>query len=352
MFSKKLLFVFLIPLLLPFTSREAFAQETPFDVTVSPQYFTLSGQPGDILKEKFRVRNNAASSINLKIQIKNLSSDALGKAVILEPNLYDDTTKFIQLPVASFSAQPKEWTNVNFTITLPHTTNFGYDWVLLISQEDTKVLSEGVAAKLNGSVAIPVLLDVNKKNATVGGNILDFKTDASWYEYPPVTFLTEFENTGNIHIKPRGNIFITDWRGERVATLDINKDLGAVLPRARRQFATTWSDSFITWEDKTIDGTIVTDAHGKPIKNLKIRFDKILDMRIGRYTAHAFIVVSGPNKDYSYESTTTFIMFPWLVVTGTLIFVLFAGIGMFNTLKNIVRKIASLFKRSKKITTQ
>ena len=88
------------------------------------------------------------------------------------------------------------------------------------------------------------------------------------------------------------------------------------------------------------------DKDGKPKTTLKIRFDKILDLRIGRYTASTILVINTGNRDIPFQAETSFFVFPWMLVIGVLLFVIFAGVGFFNTIRNFVKRILRIFRRS------
>ena len=175
------------------------------------------------------------------------------------------------------------------------------------------------------------------------GAIANFSTDAGFYEYPPITLTTKFQNTGNVHIRPKGNIFIKDWLGRQVAVLDVNQTQGSILPNSARVFQASWNDGFITVENKMQAGEPKFDKNGKIEKTLNIKWDRIFDLRIGRYTASELMVLSTPTKDVTYLAESSFFIFPWKVVLGALIFVIFAGLGFYNTTKNFIKRIAKIF---------
>jgi hypothetical protein len=184
---------------------------------------------------------------------------------------------------------------------------------------------------------------VQKAGAKMQGKLVSFTTDAGFYEYPPIKFLVNFSNIGNVHIRPQGSIFIKDSLGRQLAILNVNPGLGAVLPSAARIFDATWDDSFITVEPKTNYGQPKLDKNGKPETQLSIRWDKILDLRIGKYTATTLLVVSTPQRDVPYEAETSFWIFPWKVVLIAIAFVAFAGVGFYNTFKGFIKRALRIF---------
>lgn len=326
------------------SAGKALAQQQQFDISTTPHAFDLTAKPGDTIKKIIRVRNNADTAFKLSVTLKKLIPDTNGKINLVDFT-NEDYRSWIKFDNSSVSALPKEWVDIPFTLSIPKTASYGYYYAIMLSSQDKASQPTTPQAKLTGAVAIPVLLSVEKPGASFTGYLTSFVTNESFFEYLPVTFLTTFTNKGNVHTKPHGNIFITDMTGNTVASLTINKDLGSVLPNGSRTFETVWNDSFITYEPKVEDGKEIMDSSGKPEYHMVFHFDRVLHLRIGKYTAHALLVVSTDTKDISYESSTAFWVFPWKIVSGLIIFVILAGIGLFQTGKSIFRTVRKIFKK-------
>lgn len=316
-----------------------------FDATVSPVFFDLTGQENSTVNQTIKLRNNTSSDLTVKAEVKKMGADEQGNLTIKDQD--DGTVSWIEVATPNVTIKAKEWANIPFSIKIPKDAAFGYYWAITFVQDNGQALKTS-GAKINATIAVPVLLNVPRDGAKTEGKITGFSTDTFTYEYPPVIFKTIFSNSGNVHVRPKGNIFIKDWLGRPVATLDINQSQGAILPNMKRTFETQWNDGFVTYENKLQDGEIITEKNGQPRKELKFHFDKILDLRIGRYTANALVVLPGEKRDIAYEATTSFVIFPWKIVLGTIIFVLLAGVGLFSTIKSAFKKIKNLFggKRS------
>ncbi|OQA02598.1 MAG: hypothetical protein BWY68_00951 [bacterium ADurb.Bin400] len=83
---------------------------------------------------------------------------------------------------------------------------------------------------------------------TVNGDIVN---DGKIVEFRPLRkidlsgnnkagFIIRFQNNGNVHLKPTGEIFINNIFGRKVATLRVNEDAGNVLPNSIRKFQIDW----------------------------------------------------------------------------------------------------------------
>ncbi|MGH7246081.1 MAG: hypothetical protein ACREGI_04050 [Candidatus Levyibacteriota bacterium] len=344
----KKIFIYSLILLALFlgSTHIALAQQSEFNLSTTPHAFDLTSLPGQKISKTIKVRNNTDTSLSLSVTIKKLIPDRSGQILISDFTSSEDYQHWLTIDSSSISALPKEWVDVPFTITIPKDAAYGYYYAILLSASQNQQAVNTPQAKLTGAIAIPVLLDVQKNGTSFSGKLTNFVTSSGFYEYLPVTFLTTFVNMGNVHIKPHGDIFITDWKGTQVASLPVNKDLGSILPNGTRVFATDWNDSFITKDPKIVDNKVATDKNGNPTYELHLHFDRVLHLRMGKYIAHALLVVSTDTKDISYEQTTTFWVFPWKIILGMLVFVLLAGIGLFNTLHSIWKHGKKLLKKS------
>lgn len=310
---------------------QAHAQQSAgLNLTTFPSSFDIVVKPGDTSNQKFRIRNNNDTPLILTLSVKKLIPDLSGGINLVDFAKNDDEGQWISFQTATITAQPKEWTDIPFSIHPSKDAAYGYYYALFLAPQEEKQDITKPQAKVNGSLAIPILLTVLKNGATTNGNLVSFTTSQNFFEFLPVSFLTTFHNSGTVHTKPRGNIFIKDFSGKTIDTLPINEGLGSVLPNASRRFETVWNNSFITYDTK-----------------LNFHFDKVLSLRIGKYSAVALVVVSGETKDTSYTATTTFWVFPWKIILGIVLIVLLAGVGLFGIAKSFFTTLAKIFKSPK-----
>ncbi len=322
------------------------AQQTPLNLTAYPATFTLSTTPHNALQEKFRLRNNSDTPRTLLISVKKLGPDAQGNTTIKEFSKTDTYQQWISFDHTTITALPREWVDVAFTLTVPKDTAFGYYYVIYIAPKATAPTTNGQPqATLTGSLAIPILLTVNKPGATIAGRMISFLSSTSFSEYVPINFLTTFVNTGNLFIRPTGNVFIKDWTGNTIDTLTINSSGAAILPGGKRTYTTPWDNSFITSDPIIQDDVLQRDSNGSPKTHLVFHFDRVLNLRIGKYTAIALTVIPTQSRDLSFQTSTTFWVFPWKVVGIALLFIIFAGVGLVNTGKSLVGGIRKIIKR-------
>lgn len=345
MIAKKIILslsALLVVLLLPLATFAQTPAAGSFDVTVSPTFVELSAKPGSTVSQVLKLRNNTNNLITVIPEVKIMGGDERGELTIKETT--EEYLDWLTIEDEKVTLKPHEWTDVKFTIEIPEEAAYGYYWAVTFTADTSDVKTQ-TGATLSASVAVPILLTVTKEGAKTEGKLLDFKTDSFYYEYPPVEFTTVFQNNGNVHIRPQGNVFIKDFLGRDVQTLTINDSQGSILPGLNRSFKTEWNDGFITYEHKKQNGQDVIDDKGRPILEMKIHFQKLLDLRIGKYTATALVLVSGVDRDYTYEKSISFFIFPWKVVLVIIAIVIFVGIGLFTTGRSIIRKVRRFFSK-------
>ncbi len=302
-------------LLFLFTTLPTFAQNVPLNITLSPTYFDLTANPGDTISNIIRVRANGTSAIPLHIVVKKLGADQNGNLTIQD--ITDDSANWITFPKTQITAIAQDWTEVPFTIKIPKTAGFGYYYAISFVAGSNQTAN----AKVAGAGAVPVLLTVNRPGAAVNGQLVRFSTDHYINEYLPINFTSVIKSTGNIELKPHGDIFIRGIGESEIGTIDVNLSQGIIIPGTNRTFNSSWDDGFVVREPVIEDGRPLTDARGNTITHLVFHWDKLTSIRIGKYTANLIMVYDNGQKDVLIEGTTTFWVLPYKIIGGAIILI-------------------------------
>jgi hypothetical protein len=323
-----ILVVIVLIILYMFFGVKVFPQEPQgLNATVSPTVIEVSDAPGDTITGKFRLRNNQADPLSLTIHVDKLNPTEDGRVSPATPRSEDTYISWLEFNKNTFTAPAREWTDISYTLKIPNEAAFGYYYAIRITQNAKTQTSTNTTVL--GEIVIPLLLEVKKDGAKREVKLIDFKADQSINEYLPVSFTTTVENTGNIHSKPRGNIFIRSSSGHDISLLEVNEGLGSVLPASKRSFTSLWADGFLV---KGEDG-------------LKINWNKLTDFRIGKYTANLLLVYDSGQRDIALEKSTSFWVIPYtaLAVIAITLVILFFIIRFLLKLyiKNQISKIKS-----------
>ncbi len=330
-FKTKIFFFLLVVFTFNFaflTLNFVFAQ-TPdqgrLDLTVSPPVIELTAKPGEKLEEKFRVRNNLSQDIELQISARRLISDPTNGNPIPESEVKGEELKWVSFKNSTFLARPSEWVDVNFTINLPETAAYGYYYVFRITPKDEKALTT-TGTTIKGEILVVALLNVKKDGAISKIELVDFKPNNSITEYLPAEFKVKLRNKGNIHVKPRGNIFISRGGGKELAILEVNPGIGSILPGGTREFSALWEDGFLVRMPVIENENIKLDKEGKPVTKLAINWNNLTNFRVGPYTAQLLMVYDDGARDLTIEGKTTLWVIPYTalaVILGGLVILFF-----------------------------
>lgn len=302
-----------------------------YDVTVSPVFFDLTSDPGTTLTEKIKIRNNTTSPIPIKLQINKLTGDLNGN-LTLSKDKNDTSLTWVKFSSDSVILKPLEWTEIPFAIDIPNDAAYGYYLTISFTQDNTSPLQRS-GASITGAAAVPVLLNVRKPGAKADGKLVKFTTTNFINEYLPVDFTVKVQNTGNIHIKPHGNIFISSGSDKNMAILDVNPELGSILPQSARIFAASWMDGFAVMEPVMVSGQPKLDKNGKPEMHLVLNWNKLTDFRIGKYDANLLMVFDNGTRDIPLEGKLSFWVIPYKLITAFIILL----VALFFILKFVLR---------------
>ncbi len=310
-----------------------------FNIVTSPLPINLQGDPGSTISTDIRIKNGATNNEKLKVTLMKFSAyGEEGKPSLLDRGLGDDYFDWVSFSPQVFDAPPNEWVTVKMTIRLPKSAAFGYYYAAVFSRNSPPKPLSSKQNVLVGSTAVLALVDAKVPGAKRTASIASFKADKKFYEFLPSNFTIKIHNSGNVHLIPSGNIFIS--RGSKtVATLDVNSIAGNVLPSSNRIFTASWTDGFPVYTLKTDNGKVVLDKNDKPVKSLHWDFAKASRLKFGHYTAHLVLAYDNGTSDVPLEATVGFWVIPLRIIGTSLVVVALAGAGLWSTIQKIYKKV-------------
>jgi hypothetical protein len=326
---------------------EAKAPAQGISLQISPLPIILSTKPGTSAETDLRVRNAGSEPEQLQVHLLAVKEDDNGQVHLTEPQASDDWVHWVSFSPRQFNAPPGQWQTTHMTVTVPTSAAFGYYFAVEFQRTSEAQPQPGQTAA-RGAVATFVLLNADVPGAKRQAEVVSFTADHRTYEFLPATLTVKIRSTGNVHVAPHGNVFIT--RGsQQVGSIAINASEGNVLPGGGRFFTASWSDGFPYYETKTgPDGQPLLTNNGEPQQHLVWNFAAVNRLRIGRYTARLVMVYDDGQRDVPLEAEVSFWVIPWrlLAVLGTV--VVFAGLGMGATFWRLGRLIVRRGKRKSK----
>ncbi|HET8991920.1 MAG TPA: hypothetical protein VFN31_02705 [Candidatus Saccharimonadales bacterium] len=305
-------------------------------ITTSPISVNITCLPGRSVTTPLMVQNNNSypEVINLKID-KFLAGDNNGHPNIYSPAAGDPSVSWVSFNKNNFIAQPHTWTTVTMTISLPPSATLGYYYAVLFTPKTSvKTTSGSASTTFKGANAILILVDTKSSNEVKSLQIEKFTSVRSVYQYLPATFNIDIRNSGNIHLVPRGDIYISrsPSNTKSIATLDINPNMGNVLPKSDRIFQATWNDGFPLYKEKKKNGQAVVDKNGQPEYSLSLNLNNG-HFRFGKYYAHLVMVYSNGNQDIPIQAEVSFWVIPWTLIIIALVILMILMFGVWALVK-------------------
>jgi hypothetical protein len=291
-------------------AQAAPSSDSSFNLVTSPLPINLVGPPGSTLTADIRVKNGDTAPTKLKVTLMKFSAyGEQGKPAIADRGPGDDYFDWVSFSPQTFDAPPNVWKTIKVTIKLPKTAAFGYYYAVTFSQANP-AKPVGRQNVVLGSTAVLVLVDAQAPGEHRTAKVVSFTADRRFYEFLPATFTVKLHNSGNIHLVPTGDIFISKGGGKALATLTVNSALGNVLPGTNRIFTASWNDGFPRYVTKQVNGDIVLDKHDKPVTSLQWDFSRASKLKFGHYTAHLTMAYDNGQRDVPLEAEVSFWVVP------------------------------------------
>ncbi len=218
---------------------------------ISPASIQLNAEPGKTYSLKLTVTNVTVSNLVYTTSVNDFTAKDETGAPKISLDGAPPTPTSIQSWVStipSFSLQPREAKDIIATITIPANAEPGGHYGVIRFSGQAPTLS-GSGVGLSASAGTLILVRV-AGNITEKLNLITFEASqngnaSNFFEYGPIDFIARFQNTGNVHVQPVGQIEIRDLFGNKVDTLSVNSDQGNVLPSSIRRFQETLNKQWL-----------------------------------------------------------------------------------------------------------
>jgi len=312
-------------------------------LTTSPLPINLKVTPGTSVSAPIKIKNDGNQDEDLKITLMKFKADPItGAAQLLDREAGDSYFDWVTFSESNFTLPLNEWKTINAKFNVPDSAAFDYYYAIVFFRQQQEVKPGDRQTVLNGGTATLVLLTADVPNAQKELQLETFTANRNIFEFLPVDFEIKLKNSGNVHLAPHGNIFISKGDQKDVAILDVNATQGSILPNSPRSFKANWNDGFPHYSFKEENGVELQDAQGKMIQQLTWNWADASKLRWGKYTAKMLLVYDNGKRDIPIESEVSFWVIPWRLVAGGLVVLLFVLIGLRATLENSWKKIKNV----------
>lgn len=300
-------------------------------LTISPPLMEIDANPGEAVKQTIKIIADADTEGIFYPSVSNFAARGEeGEPGFLES---EETKSYsmadwIEIDRSPIVLKKNKRAEISFVIRVPDNAEPGghYGVIFFSTQNPTFEKSQtaiGVIGKLGSLILVKVAGELKEE-----GHLLDFDTtnNKTFYNRLPIEFTARFENTGNIHLKPQGEIKISNFFGKEIGKVSVNDKGGNVLPESIRKFKSVWGNK---------DG-IFKKGSGffEELKKEKNNFS------FGRYKAELILV--------GFEGGTKSIwVFPWRLLLVYLIVIVLVVILFTQFIKSYNRRIVARYGNRK-----
>jgi hypothetical protein len=243
-------------------------------VSITPPLFDLTIGPGETWSSSIKVINTGSSAATYYAYVDDFKATGeTGNASFVpllkeqnDPSLRTySLASWLTLPTEPITVPATGSGQIPFTIHVPLEAEPGGHYAAVLIGTQPNVGSTTAGTQVNIASYVTSLLFVKiKGNVVENGRIREFSTSQSLYQSSAADFTLRFENTGNTHVQPQGNIVIYNMWGRERGTVSINQEegnFGNVLPGGVRRFQFSWAG------DNAFDigrySAVVTLAYGQ-----------------------------------------------------------------------------------------
>lgn len=224
---------------------EAFAEDA-ITLSISPSLYEMSAEPGQEWRSTLKVVNVNKFDLTVYADVVNFAPRGEGGEGMFMP-VSEEGEGVTLAEWFSITAEPitiprEQSVEIPFAVRVPFDASPGGHFAAILIGTRSIATTEG-SSKLQTAQMVTSLFFARVAGDVVeNGTIREFAAEKSILGQPEATFSLRFENKGNVHLQPRGEIKIYNMWGEERGIVPINQqaNFGNVLPQSIRKFLFTW----------------------------------------------------------------------------------------------------------------
>ena len=246
---RKIFFITLLAFFVFSPELASAANGSSVALTITPPLMKINMEPGESLATAVKVVNNNDYPVTFYAKVVDFADDGSGKIKFLNNGNLPDTpenknvylSKWISLSQEQEDLKPFETATFSFSIDVPVSAQPGGHYAaILIGTNPPSETEKGTEIKVSSYISSLILARVAVA-IEEKGSIREFVFTNRIYQGGEGTLRLSFENLGNVHLTPTGDIKIFDMFGKQKGDIIVNSTSdysGNVLPKSIR----TWSD--------------------------------------------------------------------------------------------------------------
>ncbi|MBI5222317.1 MAG: fibronectin type III domain-containing protein, partial [Candidatus Magasanikbacteria bacterium] len=221
------IFLAICPVIALFLVMDA---ESAKAISLAPALIEVEAEPGETLVQKLRLFNETNQTITVYPSLENFQPQKDSS----QPKFLGDIAPFgaarwISVPIKKATLSSGEAKDILLKIKVSALAEPGGHYAALFwSNQPGKNLGIGSASRV-ASLFLFKVKGAIKEDAKIVSFV---KKDNDG----PLDFSLRLENSGNVHLAPRGQVEIVNWRNKKVGEIVINPLGQSILPQSQRQF--------------------------------------------------------------------------------------------------------------------
>jgi len=217
-------------------------------LSITPPLFQLNIGPGESWASSIKVVNVNPYDLTVYASPVNFEvSDEAGHSKFkprlkTEEGLSATLANWITITSDPIVVPRGKSVNVPFLVDIPADAPPGGHYAaVLVGTEPAKGAASGATIEVTSMVTSLFFVRV-RGDIKEEGLIREFHSERAFYDSANVDFTLRFENKGNVHLQPQGEIAIYNMWGKERGAIPVNQktDFGNVLPQSIRKFSFTW----------------------------------------------------------------------------------------------------------------
>lgn len=244
MIKKKILTILLAVLF--FSPVLASAKDDSLALTVTPPLAKINMDPGEIISTSIKVVNNNSWPVTVYAKVLDFKDKGGGDIEFIDKSQIpeDDSSqgvylsKWITLSEDKIEVEAFHPAAFSFNIEVPENAQPGGHYAaILIGTNPPDEVGKGTEIKVSSYISSLLLIRISGA-IEEKGMIREFTFSKRFYSGGDGNFRVRFENLGNVHLQPTGDIKVFDMFGKQKGYIPVNvtKDFGNVLPKSIRSW--------------------------------------------------------------------------------------------------------------------
>ena len=282
-------------------AQRASAQSEVRTITIIPPSVNVNLDPGGKTEGEMKIVNDSSEPLAFKVEVQDfIVVDTVGTPNFLLPNTLNkkySAASWIGVSPNSFTVQPGQKQVLNYFIQIPQGAAPGGHYAAAVFTPGAAG-PEATGSVVTGQVGTLFYIAVSGP-ITEKAEVTRFTAD-KFNEYGPVGILTQIKNFGDLHIRPKGYITVSDLLG-RKAILPLKEN--NIFPQAARDYENQFGGSLM----------------------------------IGRFKAE-LLASYGVNNNLPLVATVYFWIFPWKIIVIVILIVIALILGSMYYRKNGLKK--------------